>query len=351
MSFMSGFTPKLRLSLALPAILPAALFAPLFAPLFAALFVTWAITAPAVVHAQTYPERPIRIVVPFGAGGSTDALARVVGQQLQETLKQPVVIDNRAGAAGAIGGDAVAKAPGDGYTLLMATTSTHAVLPLLRKLPYDPIHDFVPVAAIATAPNVLVASPTLAVNSVADLIKLAKSRPDALSYSSSGNGTITHLIGAAFALQAGIKATHVPYKTGVQALADITGGRIGFAFDSIVWTLPQAQAGKLKALAITSARRSALAPDLPTVAESGFPGFEGMTWFAFMAPKGTPDAVVRILNREINALLADASVRKVIQAQGAEPLGGSPADLSALIRHDTERWGAIIRAGNIQLEQ
>lgn len=308
------------------------------------------LTLSPAAHAQAYPERPIKIVVPFGAGGSTDALARTVGQHLQEALKQSVVIDNRAGAAGAIGAETVAKSPGDGYTILMATSSTHAILPLLRKLPYDARDDFTPIIAIATAPNVLVASPTLGAASIADLVQAGKRRQDTMSYSSSGNGTITHLIGAAFVQQAGLRAVHVPYKTGVQALADITGGRIDFAFDSIVWTLPQAKAGKVKALAITSAKRSTLAPELPTVAESGFPEFEGMTWFAFLAPKGTPAPVVQTLNRQINQILKDESVRKLLETQGAEALGGSPEDLSALIRQDSDRWGKIIRAANIKLD-
>lgn len=298
--------------------------------------------------ADSYPARPIRIVVPFAAGGSTDALSRIVGKKLSEGLKQPVVIDNRPGAAGAIGAESVAKAPGDGYTLLLATSSTHAVLPRLRALPYDPERDFTPIAVIGTAPNVLVVSPVLKVSTIAELLRHEKARAGRLTYSSSGNGTITHLIGAAFARQAGVRATHVPYKTGIQALTDIAGGEVDFAFDSIVWTLPQDKAGKVRALAIASAKRSPLAPNLPTVSESGFPGFEGTTWFAFVGPAGLPQPVVTALNRQINLILRDAEVRTQIESQGAEPGGGTPEELTRLMRDDARRWGAIIAAGNIK---
>ena len=304
---------------------------------------------PAMAQSEAWPTKSIRIVVPFGAGGSTDALARIVGRKLADTLKQPVVIDNRAGAAGAIGADAVAKSPGDGHTLLLATSSTHAVLPRLRSLPYDVERDFTPVALIATAPNVLVVSPALNVQSVADLLRLAKARPAPLAFSSSGNGSVTHLIGASFAQQAGLQATHVPYKTGIQALPDLNAGQIDFAFDSIVWTLPQARAGKVKALAIGSARRSPLAPDLPTVAESGFPGFDGTTWFALVAPAGVPAPVVAELNRQVNQALRDPEVRTQFESQGAEAMGGTPEELSRLIRDDGKRWAAVIAAGRIKL--
>lgn len=300
-------------------------------------------------HADDAAARPIRIVVPFAAGGSTDALARIVGRKLGESLKQPIVVDNRPGAAGAIGADAVAKAPPDGLTLLLATTSTHAVLPRLRTLPYDAERDFTPVAVIATAPNVLVASPALKVANVSELLAHDKARAGRLAYSSSGLGTITHLIGAAFAQRAGVAANHIPYKTGVQALTDISSGQVDFAFDSIVWTLPQDKAGKVRALAIAAAKRSPLAPELPTVAESGFPGFEGTTWFAFVAPARLPAATQALLNQHVNAALRDPEVRAQFQAQGAEPVGGTPDELTKLMRDDAKRWGAVIAAGNIKL--
>lgn len=317
----------------------------------ASLATLFAFFAAGSVQAQgAYPERQVRIVVPFGAGGSTDALARIVGQQLGQRLGHPFVIENRPGAAGSIGADLVAKAPADGYTLLMATSSTHAVLPHLRKLPYDAQVDFTPIAEIGTAPNVLIVSPGLGVSTVKELIGLEKARAGKLSYSSSGNGTITHLIGVAFAQRAGVQATHVPYKTGVQAVGDIATGQIDFAFDSIVWTIPQSRNGKVHALAVTSPKRSPLAPELPTVAESGFPGFEGTTWFGFMAPAGVDAAIVKRLNQEIARVLSDADVRRKFEAQGAEPGSGTSDQFARMVSEDFDKWGRVIAAGGIKLE-
>jgi tripartite-type tricarboxylate transporter receptor subunit TctC len=303
--------------------------------------------------AQTtdWPDKPVRIVVPFAAGGSTDALARAVATKLAEALRQPVVVDNRAGAAGAIGAQAVARAAPDGYTLLLATSSTHAVLPQLRPLPYDAMKDFTPITRIATAPNVLVVSPTLKVSSVKDLVQLAATRDGGLSYASSGNGTVTHLISADFAHRAGLRARHVPYKTGIQALPELNSGQVDFAFDSIVWTLPQAQAGKVKALAIGSAERSPLAPDLPTMREAGFAGFDGTTWFALMGPTGLPAKTVAEINRQVNAVLRDPEIRAQFERQGAEALGGTPQELEKLVQDDGKRWAGVIAAGNIKIDQ
>jgi tripartite-type tricarboxylate transporter receptor subunit TctC len=301
--------------------------------------------------AQTWPARSLRIVVPFAAGGATDAVARTLGQALGETLGQTVVIDNRAGAAGALGADLVAKAPADGYTLLMATTSTHAVLPVLQpKLPYDAMRDFALVTLVARAPNVLIAGPGLPANNVAELIALARAKPDTLNFASSGTGTITHLIGELFKTQAGIRVTHVPYKSGVQSVPDVMSGQVAYLFDSIVWSLPQIKAGKLKGLAITSSKRSALAPDLPTVAEQGLPGFEGTTWLAIVAPAGTPADVVNRLQSEIARHIASPDVRQKLATQGAEAESSTPAELAALIRSDMARWGKVIREAGVKAE-
>lgn len=307
--------------------------------------------APAYAQSSAWPDKPLRIIVPFGAGGSTDALARIVGEKLSVVLKQSVVIDNRAGAAGSIGAQAVAKAAPDGYTFLLATSSTHAVLPQLRPLPYDAQRDFTAIARIATAPNVLVVSPTLKIGTVAEFLQAARARGAALNYSSSGNGSVTHLIGADFAQRAKLSTTHVAYKTGIQALPDIHSGQIDFAFDSIVWTLPQSQAGKVKALAIGSAQRSPLAPDLPTLREAGFEGFDGTTWFALMGPAGLDAKVVGELNRQINNVLRDPDLRAQFERQGAEALGGSPRELEQLVQEDGQRWAAVIKAGNIKIDQ
>jgi len=301
--------------------------------------------------AQGYPVRPIKLVVPFGAGGSTDAMARLVGQKMGEALGQSVVIENRPGAGGAIASDLVAKAPADGYTLLMATTSTHAILPVASpRLPYDAARDFVPVGLVARAPNVLVVSNTLGVNDLKGLLQLAKDRPGQLSFASSGNGTITHLVGELFNASGGIKAVHVPYKTGVQALGDVVSGQISYQFDSITWTLPQARAGKIKALAVTGLTRSPLAPELPTVAESGLPGFEGITWFGFVAPAATPPAALARLSAELSRALASADVREKIAAQGAEVGSGKPEDLARLMREDAVKWGQVIRDAGVKFE-
>lgn len=301
--------------------------------------------------AQSFPTRPIRLVVPFAAGGSTDAMARLLGQKMADALGQAVVIDNKPGAAGGLGSEQVARAPADGYTLLMATTSTHAILPLANpKLGYDAVKDFAPVGLVARAPNVLIASNSLGVQDVAGLLRLARAKPRQLSFGSSGNGTITHLVGEYFLAAGGAQAVHVPYKTGVQALPDVVSGQVAFLFDSITWTLPQARAGKVKALAITSAQRSPLAPDLPTVAESGLPGFEGLTWFGFVAPAGTPPDVLSRLGTELARALQTAEVREKMAALGAEPASGKADELARLMRDDTAKWSKVIRDSGVKFE-
>ncbi len=301
--------------------------------------------------AQAFPTRPIKLVVPFAAGGSTDAMARLVGQKMSDALGQPVIVDNKPGAAGALGSELVARAAGDGYTLLMATTSTHAILALANpKLSYDAVRDFAPVGLVARAPNVLIVGNSLGVNDVRGLLQLAKAKPGQLSFASSGNGTITHLVAENFMATGGIKAVHVPYKTGVQALPDVVSGQVAFQFDSITWTLPQARAGKLKALAITSLQRSPLAPDLPTVAESGLPGFEGLTWFGFVAPAATPPDVLARLSATLGRVLHTPEVREKMAALGAEAASGSAEDLAQLMRDDTAKWGKVIRESGVKFE-
>ncbi len=310
-----------------------------------------AVLALSPVLAQGYPTRPIKLVVPFAAGGSTDAVARLVGQKMGEAMGQSVVVENRPGAAGAIASEQVAKSPADGYTILMATTSTHAILPVANpKLPYDAFKDFAPVGLVARAPNVLIVSNSLGVSDVKGLVQLAKSKPGQLSFASSGNGTITHLVGELFKSSSGVQAVHVPYKTGVQALADVVSGQVGFQFDSITWTLPQARAGKIKALAVTGAKRSALAPELPTVAESGLPGFEGVTWFGFVAPAATPPDVLARLSTELGRALAAPDVQEKMAAQGAEAASGRADELSRLMREDAVKWGKVIRDAGVKFE-
>lgn len=304
-----------------------------------------------VAQAQAFPNKALKIVVPFASGGSTDVMARLLGQKMGESLGQAVVIENRPGAGGAIASDQVAKSAPDGYTLLMATTSTHAILPVANpKLPYDAQKDFVPVGLVARAPNVLVASNSLEVQDLKGLIQLAKSQPGKLSFASSGNGTITHLVAEAFNKAAGLQAVHVPYKTGVQALSDVASGNIAYQFDSITWTLPQARAGKVKALAITSSKRSALAPELPTVAESGLPGFEGLTWFGFVAPAGIPAEVIQKLSQALGLALQQSETQNRLAALGADAASGKAAELAQVMKEDSLKWGQVIRDAGVKFE-
>lgn len=294
--------------------------------------------------AQSWPSRPITMIVPFAAGGATDAIARALAQRLSQGLGQQVVVENRAGAAGGIGALAVAKATSDGHTILMATTSTHVILPLTQPaLGYDPMKDFAAIGMVATAPNVLIASPKLPSNSVAELIAYAKANPGKVNFASSGQGTITHLIGELFTIQAGIDAVHIPYKTGVQSFAELNEGQVHFLFDSIVWSLPQIREGKLKGLGITSAQRSKLAPDLPTIAESGLPNFEGVTWFALVAPARTPDTAINRLQTELRSALADPDLAKRLAVLGAEPVTESNGNFTETVLQDTRKWGEVIK--------
>jgi tripartite-type tricarboxylate transporter receptor subunit TctC len=281
--------------------------------------------------AQAWPTRTITLVVPFAAGGGTDAIARVLAEKLAARLGQPVVVENKAGAASAIGTAYVAKAAPDGYTLLMTTNSALVILPLIQpagSLNYDRA-DFNLIGLTGILPNLLIVSPKVPANTTAELIAYAKERPGQLSFASSGSGTITHLIGELFNARAGISAVHVPYRTGVQSAPDVMEGRIQYIFDNIIWSLPQVRAGKIKGLAITTSRRSPLAPDIPTVAESGVPGFEGITWLGLAAP-------------DVIAKLA---------ATGAEPpTAPGPEGMRALLAQDIERWSGILREGKIKLQ-
>ena len=303
------------------------------------------------VQAQTYPSRALRLVVPFAAGGSTDAIARLLAEKMTAGLGQPIVVENRPGAAGAIATEQVVKSAPDGYTILLATTSTHALLPLANpRVTFDPATSLASIGMVARAPNVLVVSPNLPVRTVQDLIALGRNQPKSLSFASSGNGAITHLVAESFNATAGIQAVHVPYKTGVQALADIASGQVQFQFDSIVWTLPQARAGKVRALAVTGSRRSALAPELPTVAEAGLPGFEGVTWFGLVAPAATPHDILARLHSELQRALQGRDIQEKFAAQGAEPAPGTPEEMSRQMREDREKWAKVIQQAGVKFE-
>jgi len=301
--------------------------------------------------AQTYPNHPIRLVVPFPPGGTTDILAREVGERLTATLGQPVVIDNRAGAGGNIGADIVAKAAPDGYTLLMATVGTHAInASLYRKLPYDHIKDFAPVVLVAGVPNVLVVTPSLPVHSVAELIRLAKEKPGQLNFASSGNGTSIHLSGELFKTMAGVDMTHVPYKGSAFALTDLMAGQVQLMFDNLPSSLPHIKAGKLRAIAVTSSQRAPALPDVPTIAESGLPGFEASAWFGIVAPAGTPAAIVSRINADVNQWLRSPEAADKLLAQGAIAAGGTPEQFVAHIRAETDKWARVVKASGAKVD-
>jgi tripartite-type tricarboxylate transporter receptor subunit TctC len=310
---------------------------------------------PSLALAQAYPTKPIRLVVPFPAGGATDLLARSLAQRLGQGLGQTVVVDNKSGSGGALGSAEVAKAAPDGYTLLIATSSTHAIGPHLNpKLPYRTTgsdSDFTPIAHVADATNVLLVPLELPVKDVKELIAYAKARPGQLNYASSGNGTIVHLTTEAFKSQAGIYVTHIPYRGTALAIPDLVSNKVQMLFDSIVSGMPHVKDGKLKALAVTGKTRSALAPELPTVSASGLPGFQSTTWFGIYGPRGLPADITARLNAEFNKALQSAEVRERLARLGADvAAANTPAQFAAMVQADSDRWAAIIRERKIALD-
>ena len=313
-----------------------------------------ALSAPvawAQAPAAAYPAKPIRLVVPFPPGGATDILARAVGQRLTDAWGQPVIVDNRPGAGGNIGTELVAKSAPDGYTLEMGTVGTHAInASLYSKLPYDHVKDFAPVVLVAGVPNVLVVNPALPVSSVAELIAYAKANPGKLNFASSGNGTSIHLSGELFRTMAGVEITHVPYKGSAPALQDLIAGQVQLMFDNLPPSLPQIKAGRLKALAVTSAKRAPALPDVPTMAEAGLPGFEASSWFGILAPAGTPPAVVAKLNAEVAKWLASPEAQEKLLAQGANPAGGTPEDFAKHIAAETAKWAKVVKDSGAKVD-
>jgi tripartite-type tricarboxylate transporter receptor subunit TctC len=309
----------------------------------------------AALHAQAWPARPIRLVVPFPAGGATDLLARAIAPRVALSLGQNIVVDNRAGAGGSLGSAEVAKAAPDGYTLLIATNSTHAIGPHLNaNLPYKavgPQSDFTPIAHVASATNLLLVPLSLPVKDVKALIAYAKARPGQLNYASSGNGTIVHLTTEAFKTQAGVFVTHIPYRGTALSIPDLVSGKVHLLFDSVVSGLPHVKDGKLRALAVTGRARSPLAPEVPTVAESGLPGFESTTWFGLYGPKGLAADITARLNAEFNAAVKSAEVAERLARVGAEPApANTPAQFADLVAADSARWATLIKERRITAE-
>jgi len=312
-----------------------------------------ALAAPAAwmpVHAQTYPAKPVRIVVPWPPGGSNEIISRIVGQRLAETLGQPFVIDLRPGAAGTLGADVVAKSPPDGYTLMVHSTTHIANAHLYRKLPYDTRRDFTGVALMAGQPGALVVHPSMPVRSPREFIALAKARPGAISYSSSGSGSAVHLSMSLLAQMTGIDVLHVPYRGGVPQVTAVVSGETQAAMVAIATGLGQIRAGRLRALGVTSAKRSSTLPDVPTLAESGAPGYEMSTWIAAFAPAGTPAAVVSRLNAEINATIARPDVNRALAGQAIEPWTGSVDEFEARLAADYDKYEKLVRMTGARVE-
>lgn len=306
---------------------------------------------PGAAAAQAFPNKPIRIVVPFPPGGATDILARAVAQDLQRTFGQSALVENRPGAGGNLGADYVAKSPGDGYTLLMGTVGTHGInVSLYSKMPYDAVKDFAPITLVALVPNVLVVHPSVPVRTVKELIDLAKKDPGKLNYASSGNGTSIHLSGELFKTMAGVNMLHIPYKGSSPAVADLLGGQVNLMFDNLPSSLQHIKAGKLRAIAVTSSKRSPALPDLPIIAEAGLPGYEASSWFGMVAPAATPRDVVAKLHDAIVKGLATPETSERLSSQGAEKVGNTPEQFAAFIRAEIDKWGKVVKAAGAKLD-
>ncbi|MCG5261168.1 tripartite tricarboxylate transporter substrate binding protein [Cupriavidus gilardii] len=297
-----------------------------------------------VAQAETYPARPIRIVVGFPTGGAPDTLARIVSEKISPSWGQPVVVDNKPGAGGNIGAETVARAPGDGYTLALGTVGTHSINgAVYSKLPYDMVKDFTPVILLATTPNVLVVHPGVPAKTTAELIALAKSKPGGLTFGTPGIGTSPHVAGELFNTVAGVKITHVPYKGRAMAIPDLLGGHITMMFDNLPSALPVIKEGKLRALGVTSLKRSASAPDIPTLAEQGLSGFQADSWFAIFAPATTPKDVVAKLNTELNRIFTLPDVQAKLKTLGLDPVLGTPEALASFQKAEIAKWAKVVK--------
>ena len=298
-----------------------------------------------------FPDRAIKIIVPYPPGGTSDLLARAVAPRLGERLKQTVVIENRAGAGGVIGSQVVAKSPADGYTLLLGTIATHGILPVLQKpAPYDAVKDFAPVTLLANTPNVLVANPSAPVRNVAELLALARAKPGSVNFGSTSLGGSPHMSGELLKTMAQVDIVHVPYKGGGPMLIDLMGGQIPVGFDNLPSSINHIRAGKIRALAVTTAKRWPGAPEIPTMAEAGVPGYESTAWFGLLAPANTPKPIVELLQRHVAAILRQPEVEKMLLEQGAEPVGNTPDEFARLIAAELQKWTKVVAATGVKLE-
>ena len=299
---------------------------------------------PLAAAAQAYPAKPVTIVVPFAPGGTTDILARIVGQGLGTELGQPFVVDNRAGAGGNIGASLAAKAPADGYTLFMGTVGTHAInQALYKKMPFDPVKDFAPISRVATVPNLLVAHPSQPYKTVKELIAYAKANPGKVTYGSPGSGASPHVSGELFKSMTGTDLLHVPYKGSAPAMTDLLGGQIAIMFDNMPSAIQHVRSGKLRPIAVTTAKRSPELPDIPTIAEAGVPGYEAMSWFGLFAPAATPKPVLDRLNAALVKVLNQPDVKKKIAEQGGDVVAETPEQFAAFIKAETAKWGKVVK--------
>ena len=301
--------------------------------------------------AQTYPSKPIRIVLGFPPGGATDILSRDFAAKLGEELKQQVIIENKPGAGGTIGADLVAKAPPDGYTLTIGTSSNHAIaVSLYKKLPYDPVKDFAPITMLAVSQNVVVVNPDIPAANIRELVAHAKANPGKLNFGSSGNGTISHLTGEMFNTLSGTQITHIPYKGSAFVFPDLISGQISVMFDSTISIAPLLKSGKIRALAVTGAKRSKIMPDLPTVAESGYPGFESSNWFGFFAPAATPRDIIARLHAAAVKVLAGTELQERFANQGAEVVANKPEEASTMLKADISKWADVARRSGAKID-
>jgi len=327
---------------------------------FATLFLSASLAVSAIAHAAEqpnqaaagYPSKAIRIILPLSAGGSADAIARMVGDTFASAFDQPVVVDNRAGASGIIGMDLVAKASPDGYTLLVASGANLTVNPALHgsKLPFNVERDLVPITHVASQPFVAHVAPAFPVKSIKELIAYAKAKPGVINYASAGTGSTAHLMAALFENITGVKMTHVPYKGAPQGRTAVMAREVDLMFDGLLASLPLMKTGRLRALGVTSAKRSVVAPDIPTIAEAGVPGYGADAWYGLLAPRGTPPAVVTKLSTTLAKALETPAVREKLLAQGVEPVGGTPQQFRAFLKTEMEQWGKVVREAGIRVE-